>query len=127
MPIEYLPALNALLNGTSAVLLSLGYVFIRRGQVKKHRFLMLAALTTSALFLVSYLIYHYNAGATRFQGPSWAKTLYFLILIPHTILAAVMVPFILITVFRALRSRFDKHRRVARWTLPVWLYVSVTG
>src|SRR5437870_11841014 len=102
MPIEYFPTLNAILNGTSAVLLTLGYFFIRRRQINAHRFVMLTALTTSALFLICYLIYHYNAGTTRFQGPSWAKTLYLFILIPHTILAAIMVPFILVTVSRAL-------------------------
>ena len=127
MPIEYFPTLNALLNGTSAILLTLGYFFIRQRRIKAHRFTMLSALTTSALFLGCYLIYHYNVGSIRFQGPAWAKTIYLIILIPHTILAAVMVPFILTVVSRAFRGQFDKHRRIARWTLPVWLYVSVTG
>lgn len=127
MPIEYFPTLNAFLNGTSAILLTLGYFFIRQRRINAHRFTMLAALTTSALFLICYLIYHYNVGSIRFQGPAWAKTIYLIILIPHTILAAVMVPFILTVVLRAFRGQFDKHRRIARWTLPVWLYVSVTG
>ena len=127
MPIEYFPTLNAFLNGTSAILLTLGYFFIRQRRINAHRFTMLAALTTSALFLICYLIYHYNVGSIRFQGPAWAKTIYLIILIPHTILAAVMVPFILTVVLRAFRGQFDKHRRIARWALPVWLYVSVTG
>jgi uncharacterized membrane protein YozB (DUF420 family) len=127
MPVESLPTVNAILNGTSAILLTVGYFLIRQRRINAHRFTMLAALTTSSLFLICYLIYHYNVGTTRFQGPSWAKTLYLIILIPHTILAAVMVPFILVVVFRAFRGQFDKHRRLARWTLPVWLYVSVTG
>lgn len=127
MPVESLPTVNAILNGTSAILLTIGYFFIRQRRINAHRFTMLAAFTTSAIFLICYLVYHYNVGSRRFHGPAWAKTLYLIILIPHSILAAVMVPFILVVLFRALRGQFDKHRRLARWTLPVWLYVSVTG
>jgi uncharacterized membrane protein YozB (DUF420 family) len=127
MPIEYFPTLNAILNATSAVFLITGYLFIRRRNIAAHRISMLAALTASVVFLICYLIYHYNVGSTRFQGPNWARILYLIILIPHTILAAVMVPFIITVVVRAFRGQFDKHRRLARWTFPVWLYVSVTG
>ncbi len=127
MPIEYFPTLNAFLNASSSILLITGYLFIRRRRINAHRFTMVAALITSALFLICYLIYHYNVGSTPFQGPAWAKTIYLIILIPHIILAALMVPFIFAVVIRAFRNQFDKHRRLARWTLPVWLYVSVTG
>ena len=127
MPVENLPTLNAILNATSAIFLAAGFLFIRRKNIKAHRLSMLAALISSTLFLTSYLIYHYLAGSTRFQGPGWARMLYLVILIPHTILAAIMVPFILVVVLRAFRNQFEKHRRLARWTLPVWLYVSVTG
>ena len=127
MSVHFLPTLNAILNATSAVLLVTGYVFIRRKNVNAHRAFMVAALIASILFLTCYLIYHYNVGATKFQGPDWARTLYFIVLIPHTILAVAMVPFIITVVIRAFRKQFDKHRRLARWTFPVWLYVSVTG
>lgn len=127
MPVENLPTLNAILNSISATFLITGYIFIRRKNIQAHRVSMLCALTASALFLTFYLIYHYNVGSTKFQGPGWARTLYLIILIPHTILATVMVPFILVVVYRAFRGQFDKHRRLARWTFPVWLYVSVTG
>src|ERR1051325_8171798 len=125
MSLSYFPTLNAILNATSAVLLITGYLFIRRRNIGAHRASMVAALIASMLFLTCYLIYHYNVGSTRFQGPGWARTLYLLILIPHTILAAVMVPFIITVVVRAFRTQFEKHRRVARWTFPVWLYVSI--
>jgi uncharacterized membrane protein YozB (DUF420 family) len=122
-----LPHLNALLNATSGVLLVAGYSFIRRGRVSAHKRCQLSALTTSSLFLVSYLTYHYFHGATRFAGQGIARPVYFTILVSHTILAVVIVPLILVTLTRALRSDFLRHRRIARVTLPLWLYVSVTG
>lgn len=127
MSISDLPTLNAILNSVSAVLLSTGYVFIRQKRIQAHRSCMISAFVTSTLFLISYLIYHYHHGATRFPGQGIARYLYFTILGTHTILAAAIVPLILITFSRALRRRFDKHRKIARWTLPLWLYVSVTG
>src|SRR5437868_13763322 len=124
---RFLPTLNAMLNATSGILLTIGYVFIRRRNIQAHRACMIAALTSSSLFLISYLYYHYHAGATRFAGAGAARVIYFTILITHTILAVVIVPFVIITVTRALRRQFDRHRRIARWTLPMWLYVSITG
>jgi putative membrane protein len=122
-----LPGVNAALNSASALLLVSGYFFIRRGRIAAHRCCMLAALGTSALFLVSYLVYHYHVGSVAFTGQGWIRGLYFTILISHTILAVAIVPLVLITVSRALRGRFDRHKRIARWTLPLWFYVSVTG
>jgi putative membrane protein len=122
-----LPAVNAALNGTSAVLLASGYRFIRRRQITAHKRCMLAALVTSTLFLLSYLTYHYHVGSMPFRGQGWVRPLYFTILISHTILAAAIVPLALVTLFRAWKADFIKHVRVARWTLPIWLYVSVTG
>jgi uncharacterized membrane protein YozB (DUF420 family) len=122
-----LPTVNALLNSTCAVLLVLGYVCIRRKRVAAHRACMLAAFLTSVVFLGCYLYYHYAVGSVRFQGQGWIRPVYFSILISHTVLAAAIVPMVLVTLVRALRERFDAHRRIARWTLPVWLYVSVTG
>jgi uncharacterized membrane protein YozB (DUF420 family) len=104
-----------------------GYWCIRRKLVRAHSFFMLAALGTSSLFLVSYLTYHFHAGSIRFQGEGWIRAVYFTILISHTILAASVVPLALVTLLQALRTRFDRHRRIARWTLPIWFYVSVTG
>lgn len=121
------PVINATLNGTSAVLLYVGHGFIKRGKMAAHRALMIAALVTSSLFLTSYLYYHAHVGSVRFQGQGWSRPVYFAILISHTILAAVIVPLVIITLTRALRERFDKHRAIARWTYPIWLYVSVTG
>jgi uncharacterized membrane protein YozB (DUF420 family) len=121
------PVVNATLNGTSAVLLLTAYSLIRRGRVAAHRAVMLTALTTSTLFLISYLYYHAHVGSVHFQGQGWARPVYFTILISHTILAAAIVPLIIITLSRALRERFDSHRVIARWTLPLWMYVSVTG
>ncbi|HKJ68728.1 MAG TPA: DUF420 domain-containing protein [bacterium] len=122
-----LPTINAILNGLSAVLLSLGYGFIRRGNMRVHKRFMIAAFGVSALFLISYLIYHAQVGSTAFTGQSWIRPVYFFILITHIILAAVIVPLAIITLIRALRERFALHKKIARWTLPVWLYVSVTG
>ena len=121
------PAINATLNGTSAVLLYLGHGFIKRGKMAAHKNLMIAAVVTSSLFLVSYLYYHYHVGSIRFQGHGWVRLIYFSILISHTILAAVIVPLVIISLTRGLQERFDKHRAVARWTYPVWMYVSLTG
>jgi putative membrane protein len=127
MSVYDLPLLNAFLNTTSTVLLLIGYTFIRQKRVSLHRGFMIAALCTSVLFLIFYLIYHYNVGSVRFTGQGAIRPFYFTVLISHTILAAAVPPLAIITLSRALRSRFDKHRRIARWTLPIWLYVSVTG
>jgi len=125
--IAYLPHLNAFLNGTSAVLLFTGYSFIRARNVIAHRACQIAALIVSSLFLASYLVYHYNHGSTRFLGTGFVRPLYFAILTSHTILAVVIVPLIFLTFYRAFRGDFIRHRRIARVTLPLWLYVSVTG
>jgi putative membrane protein len=122
-----LPKLNACLNALSAVWLISGLVFIRRGRVSGHRFCMLAAVVTSMLFLTSYIVYHAQVGTTRFQTQGWVRHLYLLILGTHTILAVLVVPLVLITLRRALGRRFDRHRRMARITWPIWVYVSVTG
>ena len=129
MPNDYsiFPVINATLNGTSAVLLVTAYVMIRRRRIAAHRAIMLTAVTTSTLFLISYLYYHLHVGSVHFQGHGWSRPLYFTILISHTILAAAIVPLVIITLSRALRERFDRHRAIARWTFPLWLYVSVTG
>jgi len=125
--LSLLPHLNALLNSTSAVLLVSGYALIRRGRVRGHRTCQVSAVVTSTLFLGSYLTYHYFHGATSFAGQGIARPVYFTILISHTILAIVIVPLVLVTLYRAVRGKFDRHRKIARWTLPIWLYVSVTG
>jgi uncharacterized membrane protein YozB (DUF420 family) len=127
MSLTDLPHLNALLNATSSVLLALGYYFIRRKRKLLHKRMMVAALITSTLFLISYLLYHYNVGSVRFQGVGTIRTVYFAVLISHTILAVAVPPLAIITLIRALRERFDKHKRIARWTLPIWFYVSLTG
>jgi putative membrane protein len=127
MSVTDLPALNATLNTISTVLLITGWVFIRRGDRRKHKACMIAALITSGLFLTSYVIYHAQVGSVPFRRTGWIRTVYFSVLIPHVILAAAVVPPILITVSRGLSAKYDKHRRIARWTLPIWLYVSVTG
>ena len=127
MTLADLPTLNATLNGISALLLAAGYVCIRRGDRRRHRLAMLAACTTSALFLVSYVIYHANVGSVPYEGEGVLRTAYFTILISHIILAVAIVPMVLMTLSRALSARFDRHRRIARLTLPLWLYVSVTG
>ena len=122
-----LPHLNAALNSTSGVLLVGGYVFIRRGNPGLHRACMVAACITSTAFLVSYLVYHYQVGSRPFTGEGWVRPVYFAILISHIVLAAAIVPLVALTLVRAWKERFEAHRRVARWTLPLWLYVSVTG
>ena len=125
--ISYLPHVNACLNGTSAVLLFSGYLFIRSGNVAAHRTCQLSALAVSILFLASYLTYHFNHGTTRFQGTGLARPIYFTVLTSHTILAIVIVPLVVLTFYRAFRQDFTRHRRIARITLPLWLYVSITG
>jgi uncharacterized membrane protein YozB (DUF420 family) len=127
MSVRDLPTLNAVLNATSALLLLWGWLLIRRGRREAHRRVMIAALCSSSLFLASYLVYHAQVGSVRFQGRGPVRTLYFAILISHTVLAVAIVPLVLVTVTRALRARFDQHRRIARVTLPLWAYVSVTG
>lgn len=121
------PVLDASLNGTSALLLVIAHRMIKQGRMAVHRALMLTAVGTSSLFLISYLYYHAHVGSVRFQGQGWSRPVYFTILTSHTILAAAVVPLVIITLSRALRSRFDRHRMIARWTYPIWLYVSVTG
>lgn len=127
MSVADLPALNAVLNATSAGLLATGYVLIRQGRREAHRRTMLAALACSALFLTSYLVYHFHVGSVKFQGQGAVRTLYFTILLTHTVLAVTIVPLVVLTVVPALKGRFDRHRRLARVTLPLWAYVSVTG
>ena len=127
LPISALPEVNAVLNATSAVLLVCGYIFIRRGNIKAHKLCMVSAFSTSTLFLVSYLTYHYLSGIKRFTGQGALRAVYLSILTTHTILAVVIVPLVLVTLARAWRGAFDRHRSIARRTLPLWLYVSVTG
>ena len=121
------PVINATLNGTSAVLLLVGHNFIKRGRMAAHRAVMISAIVTSSLFLASYLYYHYHVGSVRFPGQGWSRPVYYSILISHTLLAITIVPLVIITLIRALRGRFDRHAAIARWTYPLWLYVSVTG
>jgi putative membrane protein len=125
--VSALPAVNAWLNATSAVLLTAGYGFIRQRRVSAHKTCMLTAFGVSSCFLVSYVIYHYHAGSKPFGGHGWIRGIYYPLLISHVVLAALIVPFALTTIYRAWRGEFARHRRIARWTLPVWLYVSVTG
>lgn len=122
-----LPTVNAFLNGVSAILLALGYFFIRRHNWRVHRACMLAAFGVSTLFLTSYVIYHANVGSVPFQGQGLVRRLYFAILLSHLLLAITIVPLVLVTLARALKGRFASHRRIARWTLPLWFYVSVSG
>lgn len=122
-----LPDVNAALNSLSAAFLLAGFLFIKSKNIKAHRACMLAAFASSTLFLVSYLAYHYQVGSVPFKGQGSVRTLYFAILLTHTILAVVVVPMALVTLLRGLRNKFDAHRRIARWTFPIWLYVSVTG
>lgn len=122
-----LPTVNATLNGTAALLLAAGGVFIWKRRIEAHKRCMLAAVGVSAAFLASYIYYHFNVGSVRFTGTGWPRTLYFSILLTHTVLAIGLLPLVLVTVWRALRGRFEEHRRIARWTYPIWMYVSVTG
>jgi putative membrane protein len=127
IPLTDFPALDASLNAASAVLLTAGYLFIRRRNVPAHRACMVSAFCTSSIFLACYLWYHVHHGITRFTHHGFIRVFYFTLLISHSSLAAVIVPLVLITLYRAFRKRFTLHRRIARWTLPLWLYVSVTG
>jgi len=127
MPLTFLPTLNACLNALSAVLLASGYYFIRQRRIAAHKRCMVAAVATSCLFLVSYLTYHFQIGSKPFQGQGVIRTVYFGILISHTTLAAAIVPLVIMTFRRAWKGNFERHARIARRTLPLWLYVSVTG
>jgi putative membrane protein len=122
-----LPTINAFLNSVSAILLVWGYTLIRRKRIQQHRRVMIAAFTASVLFLICYLVYHYHVGSVRYPGTGFLRTVYLTILATHTVLAAAVAPLAAITLIRGLKSRFDRHRRIARWTLPIWLYVNVTG
>ena len=124
---SWLPAINASLNGTATVLLSTGYVLIRRRRIAAHRACMIAAFAASSLFLITYLIHHAQVGSVPFHGAGWLRPVYFGLLVPHIVLAALVVPLALTTIYRAWRGHFDRHRRLARVTLPIWLYVSVSG
>jgi putative membrane protein len=125
--VSALPAVNSFLNGTSAVLLTVGYLFIRQRKVTAHKVCMVSAFAVSSLFLISYLVYHYHAGSTPFRCQVWIRLLYFALLIPHITLAALIVPLALTTIYRAWQEQFNKHMKIARWTLPLWMYVSVSG
>jgi len=125
--ISSLPLLNATLNGIATVFLVAGYLLIRRHRIRAHRAAMIAAFVTSVLFLISYLVYHANAGSRPFPGRGPIRTVYFCILVSHIILAATIPPLAGVTLWRGLHDQFDRHRRIARWTLPLWLYVSITG
>ncbi len=127
MSVTDLPGLNATLNGLSALLLLAGFIAIKNGRPEIHKKIMLAALVSSAAFLTSYLIYHAEVGSVPYPYHDWTRPLYFAILIPHVILAGLMVPFILAAVYFALRARFDRHKRLVVWVWPVWMFVSVTG
>ena len=127
MSVHDLPAVNAVLNGLSAVLLIAGYLRMRAHRIDQHRRLMIAAFVTSSLFLISYLAYHAQVGSVRFTRQGFVRPLYFTILLTHVTLAAAIVPLAIVTLARGLTARYPQHRRIARWTLPIWLYVSVTG
>ncbi len=127
MSYSSLAPLNAALNSIAAILLLGGFVFIKRGRVRAHRACMISAFVVSAAFLVSYIAYHYRVGDVRFSGHGWIRPAYFTMLISHILLAAAIVPLAIMTLNRALRGRFDAHRRIALWTWPIWIYVSVTG
>jgi uncharacterized membrane protein YozB (DUF420 family) len=127
MSVSDLPALNACLNSTSAIFLAIGYVLIRQNRQRAHRNCMIVALISSTLFLISYITYHYHAGRTVFKDPAWFRPVYLVLLLTHTVLAVVIVPMVIVTVSRALKHRYDLHKRIARWTWPLWMYVSVTG
>jgi len=122
-----LPAVNAALNGIAGILLVIGYVLIRRRRIDAHRRVMLTAFATSSLFLICYIVYHAQVGSVRFTRQGFVRPVYFTILITHVSLAAAVLPLAIITLSRGLKARFDRHRAIARWTLPIWLYVSVTG
>ena len=127
MTIADLPAVNASLNGLSTIFIVTGWLFVRRNYTKQHIISMCSALLTSTLFLICYLVYHFHVGATRFTAEGLVRPIYYTLLLTHVVLAIAIVPLIFATVIPALRARYDRHRRIARWTLPIWLYVSVTG
>jgi len=127
MTISDLPSLNAILNALSTFLLLLGYIHIKKGYRERHRMFMIAAVISSAAFLISYLIYHQQVGSVPYPHYDWTRSIYFIILIPHIILAAVMVPFIIAALWFALRGKFEKHKRITRWVWPVWIFVSISG
>ena len=127
MSISDLPTVNAVLNSISTILLATGFIFIKKGKRELHKKIMLTALVSSLLFLTSYLYYHYQVGSIPYPYFDWTRWLYFVILIPHVILAGVMAPFIILAVWHALHDNFEKHKRLVRWVFPVWMYVSVTG
>lgn len=127
MSVSSLPTINALLNLTGTILLLLGYIAIKNNNQQRHRKIMMSALIVSALFLIFYLIYHSQAGSVPYMKFDWTRPIYFAILIPHIILAALMSPFIIFLVFRALKGQFDKHKKLAKWVWPVWMFVSVSG
>lgn len=120
-------ALNASLNGASAIFLAAGYGFIRKRRITQHKICMISAFSVSAVFLISYLVYHFRVGVVHFTGQGWIRPVYFTLLVTHTTLAVVIVPLAIVTLRRAWKGQFDRHRAIARWTLPLWLYVSVTG
>lgn len=126
-PLDWMPALNAMLNASAALALVVGYAAIRRRRVTLHRTCMLVAVGLSTVFLVSYLAYHAQVGSRPYGGTGWRRSLYFTVLLSHTVLAAAIVPLVLVTLRRALRGQFARHARLARWTWPLWVYVSVTG
>jgi putative membrane protein len=127
MTVHDLPAVNAALNAMAAVLLTIGFVLIRKGRIDAHRRTMIAAFATSSLFLICYITYHAQVGSVRFTRQGFVRPLYFAVLITHVTLAAAVLPLAIITLSRGLKARYDRHRAIARWTLPIWLYVSVTG
>ncbi len=127
MSIHDLPLVNAILNATSALLLAIGYYLIRNRRIRYHHRIMVTAFVVSCLFLVSYLFYHAQVGSVKYTGEGWLRTVYFAVLITHTLLAAAVPPLAIITLVRAVRERFDRHMKLARWTLPIWFYVSFTG
>ena len=127
MTVHSLPAINASLNALSGLLLLIGYAFIRTRRIPQHRACMIAAFTTSSIFLVCYIIYHAQVGSVRFTRAGFVRPLYFTILVTHVLLAATVLPLAIVTLSRGLNGRFVRHRAIARWTLPIWLYVSVTG
>lgn len=127
MTVHDLPAVNATLNALSGILLTIGYLLIRKRRIRQHRMVMMTAFITSSLFLICYVVYHAQVGSVRFTRTGFVRPLYFGILITHVTLAAAVPPLAIVTLWRGLSARYDRHRRIARWTLPIWLYVSVTG
>ena len=127
LPLSIIPSINAALNATCVLLLILGYVMIRQKRITAHKYFMGSAFIVSILFLISYLIYHYQVGSVSFTGRGWIRSVYFTILISHTILALVITPMACLTIYRAIKGRYESHIRIARWTFPIWVYVSLTG